>query len=386
MLTLVIFIAVLAVLVLSHEFGHFVSARKSGMKVYEFGFGFPPRAFGWYKDPVTKKIKFVGKKYEAKDCPADTLYSVNWLPLGGFVSIRGENEQDLAPDSFQTKSFWPKAVTIVAGVVMNIVLAGALFSIGYFFGLPQITEELPNSAKVENRRVEILQVIADKPAAVAGLQEGDAVVKVGSIDYPRLKEMQDYINKHQDEEVEIVIKRGEEIIVKNIKPFIYSDTGRAGIGVAIAELGTVSYPWYLAFYYGFKNAFLMFGAIAIAFYDFIKGLFVGTSMAGDMAGPIGIAVMTGKIAKLGFIYLLQFTAVLSLNLAFINILPIPALDGGRLLFLILNKINKKLAPAKFEQIAHSIGFMLLMILILVVTLKDLTMFKGFFINLVNKIF
>lgn len=386
MLTLIIFIAVLAVLVLSHEFGHFVSARKSGMKVYEFGFGFPPRAFGWYKDPITKKIKFVGKNYEAKSCPADTLYSVNWLPLGGFVSIRGENEQDLAPDSFQTKSFWPKAATIVAGVVMNIVLAGALFSIGYMFGLPQVTEQLPDSAKVENRRVEILQVIAGKPAAIAGLQEGDAVVKVGSIDYPRLKEMQDYINTHQDEEVEVIVKRGEEIIVQNIKPFVYPETGRAGIGVAIAELGTVSYPWYLAFYYGFKNAFLMFGAIAIAFYDFIKGLFVGTSVAGDMAGPVGIAVMTGKIAKLGFIYLLQFTAVLSLNLAFINILPIPALDGGRLLFLILNKINKKLAPAKFEQIAHSVGFMLLMILILAVTLKDLTMFKGFFINLVNKIF
>ena len=120
--------------------------------------------------------------------------------------------------------------------------------------------------------------------------------------------------------------------------------------------------------------------------EFIAGLFVGTSAAGEMSGPIGIAIMTGKIAKLGFIYLLQFTAVLSLNLAFINILPIPALDGGRLLFLILNKINKKLAPAKFEQVAHSIGFMLLMLLILVVTIKDLTVFKGVFINLVNKIF
>ena len=130
----------------------------------------------------------------------------------------------------------------------------------------------------------------------------------------------------------------------------------------------------------------MFSAIAAAFYDFIKGLFVGASVAGDMAGPVGIAIMTGKIAKLGFIYLLQFTAILSLNLAFINILPIPALDGGRLLFLILNRINKKLAPAKFEQIAHSLGFILLMLLILFVTIKDLAVFKGGFINFVNKIF
>lgn len=386
MLTFIIFIAVLAVLVLSHEFGHFVSARKSGMKVYEFGFGFPPRAFGWYKDPVTKKIKFVGKKYEAKDCPADTLYSVNWLPLGGFVSIRGENEQDLAPDSFQTKSFWPKAATIVAGVVMNIVLAGLLFSIGYIFGLPQVTENISDNANIQDRRVEIFQVIPGKPAETAGLLEGDAVTQVGSLQYPRLKEMQDYINVHKNENITIAVKRNGEIITKEIQPFIYEESGKAGIGVSIAEIGTVSYPWYLAFYYGFKDAFVMFGAIAVAFYSFIKGLFVGTSIAGEVSGPIGIAVMTGKIAKLGFIYLLQFTAVLSLNLAFINILPIPALDGGRLLFLILNKINKKLAPAKFEQIAHSIGFMLLMLLILVVTIKDLTVFKGVFINLVNKIF
>ncbi|MDO9509813.1 MAG: M50 family metallopeptidase [Candidatus Magasanikbacteria bacterium] len=385
MLTLIIFIAVLAVLVLSHEAGHFFAARKSGMKVYEFGFGFPPRAFGWYKDHITKKIKFVGKKYEAKDCPA-TLYSVNWLPLGGFVSIRGEDGQDTAPDSFQMKGFWPKASVIVSGVVMNIILAGFLFSFGYMFGLPQVTDELPNSAQVENRRVEILQIISGKPAEVAGLKEGDVVIQVGSIEYPRLKEMQEYVNLHQEENISVSIKRGEEIITNEIKPFIYKDTGKAGIGVAIAELGTVSYPWYLSFYYGFKNAFLMFGAIAAAFYGFIKGLFVGTSVAGEMAGPVGIAIMTGKIAKLGFIYLLQFTAILSLNLAFINILPIPALDGGRLLFLILNKINKKLAPAKFEQIAHSIGFMLLMLLIVVVTVKDLTVFKGVFINLVNKIF
>jgi len=385
MLTLIIFIAVLAVLVLSHEVGHFITARKSGMKVYEFGFGFAPRAFGWYKDPITKKIRFVGGKYEAKECPT-TLYSLNWLPLGGFVSIKGEDGQDTDQDSFQMKGFWPKAITIVSGVAMNIVLAGFLFSFGYIFGLPQVTEELPNSAQVENRRVEILQVIANKPAETAGLKEGDALVKVGTIDYPRLKEIQDYVNIHKDETIAVSVKRGEEIITKDIKPFIYEDTGRAGIGVAIAERGTVSYPWYLAFYYGFKNAFLMFGSIASAFFDFIKGLFVGTSMAGEVAGPVGIAIMTGKIAKLGFIYLLQFTAVLSLNLAFINILPIPALDGGRLLFLILNKINKKLAPAKFEQIAHSIGFMLLMLLILFVTIKDLAVFKGGFINLVNKIF
>lgn len=385
MITLVIFIAVLAVLVLSHEAGHFFVARKSGMKVYEFGFGFPPRAFGWYKDPTTKKIKFVGNKYEAKNCPA-TLYSVNWLPLGGFVSIKGEDGQDTAPDSFQMKGFWPKAAVIVAGVVMNVILAGFLFSFGYLFGMPQITQDLSPQAKVENRSVEILQVMAGKPAAEAGLQEGDTVIKIGELDSPRLKEMQDYVNIHKNESISVSIKRGEEIITKEIKPFVYEDTGKAGIGVAIAELGTVSYPWYSSFYYGFKDAFVMFGNIAAAFFDFIKGLFVGTSSAGEVSGPVGIAVMTGKVAKLGFIYLLQFTAVLSLNLAFINILPIPALDGGRLLFLILNRINKKLAPAKFEQVANSLGFLLLMGLILIVTIKDLTAFKGLFANLVHKIF
>ena len=148
----------------------------------------------------------------------------------------------------------------------------------------------------------------------------------------------------------------------------------------------VKYPWYRAIYEGFLATFIYLGAIFAAFYSLIAGLFNGSGAAGAVSGPIGIAVLTGQAAKLGLAYLLQFTAMLSLNLAVLNILPLPALDGGRILFVWLGKIFRKPVFMKFEQAAHTIGFLLLLLLVAVVTLKDLSSFAGFFKNLASRIF
>jgi len=386
MTTLLIFIAVLAVLVLSHEFGHFIAAKKSGMRVYEFGFGFPPRAFGWYRDPATKKFKFVSGKFDREQAPA-TVYSVNWLPLGGFVQIKGENDAgDIASDSFAAQKTWKRAVALAAGVLMNILVAMILLSVGYMMGLPQATNDMESVDNVKDRRTEIVQVIAGKPAAIAGLVSGDVILSVGDIANPRLVELQKYVNDHQTEEVVVTIKRGEEVFTKNIKPAIYPETGKAGLGVGIAEVGTVKYPWYKAIYYGVTDTFWYLKEILIAFYSLIVGFFAGAGAGDAVSGPVGIAVMTGKVARLGFAYLIQFTAMLSLNLAIFNILPLPALDGGRLLFLAIGKIKGKPVNQKVEQIIHSVGFTLLLLLVLAVTVKDLSSFRGAFVNLVNKIF
>lgn len=386
MTTLLIFIAVLAVLVLSHEFGHFIAAKKSGMRVYEFGFGFPPRAFGWYRDPATKKFKFVSGKFDREQAPA-TVYSVNWLPLGGFVQIKGENDAgDIASDSFAAQKTWKRAVALAAGVLMNILVAMILLSVGYMIGLPQATNDMESVDNVKDRRTEIVQVITGKPAAIAGLVSGDVILSVGDIANPRLVELQKYVNDHQTEEVVVTIKRGEEVFTKNIKPAIYPETGKAGLGVGIAEVGTVKYPWYKAIYYGVTDTFWYLKEILIAFYSLIVGFFAGAGAGDAVSGPVGIAVMTGKVARLGFAYLIQFTAMLSLNLAIFNILPLPALDGGRLLFLAIGKIKGKPVNQKVEQIIHSVGFTLLLLLVLAVTVKDLSSFRGAFVNLVNKIF
>ncbi len=386
MFTLLIFIAVLAILVLSHEFGHFIAAKKSGIRVYEFGFGFPPRAFGWYRDPITKKFKFVDGKFDRESAPA-TVYSVNWLPLGGFVQMKGENDaNNVNNDTFAGQKVWKRAIVLVAGVTMNILVAMILLSIGYMMGLPQATNDMEDVANIKDRRTEIIQIIAGKPAAVAGLVSGDVIVSVGNVNNPRLKELQNYINDHKSEEIAVVIKRGEETFTKNIKPAIYADTGKAGIGVGIAEIGTVQYPWYRAIYYGVTDTFWYLKEILLAFYTLIAGLFVGAGTGEAVAGPVGIAMMTGRVARLGLAYLIQFTAMLSLNLAIFNILPLPALDGGRLLFLLIGKIKGSPVNQKWEQIIHSVGFSLLLLLVVVVTVKDLSAFRGVFANLVHKVF
>lgn len=385
MYTLIIFIAVLAVLVLSHEAGHFIAARKSGMKVYEFGFGFPPRLFGWYKDPTTKKWVIVGRKFKREESPA-TLYSLNLLPLGGFVSIKGENHDETGSDSFGAQKAWKKAITLSAGVAMNIVLAAVLLSIGLMIGLPQAVDGIKDESIIQNRRLEIIQVRPDSPAAKAGVLAGDVLAQVGILEAPRLSGMQEYVNENTGKEVPVTLKRGEKTVVTTVTPELRSETGRGGIGVALAEIGTVKYPWYRAIWQGIIYTGWYIKAIVVGFGLLLKGLFTGAGAGEAVAGPVGIAVMTGEAARMGIAYLIQFTALLSLNLAVLNIIPFPALDGGRLLFLGISKAIRRPVSEKWEQIAHAIGFMLLMLLVVVVTVKDISSFSGAITNFFKNIF
>jgi len=224
------------------------------------------------------------------------------------------------------------------------------------------------------------------PAVKADLKAGDIIIKIATIDNPRLKQMQDYVDQNKDKELAVVVKRGDEMISKTIKPMVYQDTGKGGLGVTITEVGIIKYPWYKAIYKGFIITGLYLKEIVVGFYLIIKGLISGAGAGAAVSGPVGIAVMTGQIARMGLSYVLSFTAILSLNLAIINILPIPALDGGRLLFLVIGKIFRRQLSMKFEQLAHTIGFALLMLLVVVVTVKDLSRFRGVFSGLINKIF
>ncbi len=402
MLTLFIFLIILGLLVLSHEFGHFIAARKSGMKVYEFGFGFPPRMFGVQilkkvetQNPANtrKKWRFIwgGKNVEElskeeNGWAPSTVYSFNWLPLGGFVKIKGEEGGNEDEDSFVSKSFTKKAITLVAGVAMNILLAAVIFSVGFMIGSPQTVDDLPSSTIIKDKKLQIMQILPDMPATKADIKVGDVVVKIGEIENPTVKQTQDYVDKNKNREIVLQIKRGDEIINKKITPIEYKDTGKGGIGVGLAEVGMVKYPWYKAIYKGIVTTVLYLEAIMVGFYMLIKGLISGTGAGAAVSGPIGIAVMTGQIAELGFSYLLNFTAVLSLNLAILNILPIPALDGGRLLFLAIGKIFRRKVSLKFEQAAHSIGFILLMLLVVVITVKDVGRFTGGLSNILSKLF
>lgn len=394
MFTVIVFVIILALVVLFHELGHFITARKSGMRVYEFGFGFPPRALGVYRDPLTKKFVWIfgnknykstnlmntvgGEKTNEEEQYPATLYSLNWLPLGGFCKIKGENgEQSVEPDSFGFQKAWKKIIVLAAGVTMNVVLAGILLSIGFIVGLPaDISLGLDSQAVItESPHTMIQMVETGSPADKSGIRYGDRLVSVDNLTGEVLnsEKVAEYVRSHEaSKNINLVIDRQGQNISFDIKPEKINQADEyPRLGFSMADVAIISYPWYIALYKGFVAAGVGVVNVFLAFYFLIKGLVLGQGLAFSVSGPVGIAVIVGESARLGFNYLINVAAMISLSLAVINILPIPALDGGRILFIIIGKILRRPVPIKYEQLAHTIGFILLMILIIIVTGRDI---------------
>ncbi|MBD3248067.1 RIP metalloprotease RseP [Candidatus Falkowbacteria bacterium] len=383
-LTIISFIIVLSLLVFVHELGHFISARKFGVKTEEFGFGLPPRIWGFYKSK-SGKWKHVKGGQEADDA-ADTVYSLNWLPIGGFVKIKGEDGfEDGEKDNVNNKPVWQRMIIMSAGVFMNIVLAAVLFSIGFMFGLPQGVDDIDERAIVSEEKVQIVEVLPESPAEEAGLKMADAILSVNGIKIDSDTDLQDITHANIDQELSYEVMRGNEKMQLKITPRA-NEEGKGEIGIAIINTGLVRYPWYLAVWKGLKTSIIMVWLIIVAFYELIKGIFVGQGVPASISGPVGIAVLAGQFAEMGFVYLLQFTALLSINLAVINFLPFPALDGGRVIFLLIEKIKGSPIKREVEAVIHNTGFLLLLLLILVVTVRDVSKFTDKFIALWQKIF
>lgn len=379
--TIIIFILVLSVLVFAHELGHFFTALYFGVKAEEFGFGFPPRAIGWYKNRYGQWKKIVGNRsvesLEASEQEAlhpskkATIYSINWLPLGGFVKIKGENGGDKEEhDSFSSQSIWRRIVILSAGVIMNVILAWFLFSLGYMIGLPQSSAAVGKKAHVSAAQVIVQEVSPNSAAASAGLKAGDAILRINDMGIQSEEVLQDAVAASAGQEARLVIQRdGQEQTVKVTPPI--KEGGRATIGIAIYSTGLVRYPFFAALWQGAKTTGWVLGQIVVAFINLFKEIFHGTAVGDQFAGPVGIANITGQAARLGFTYLLQFMALLSLNLAIINILPFPALDGGRILFLAIEKLKGKPVRKEIEALIHNIGFLFLIAVIIFITYKDI---------------
>jgi regulator of sigma E protease len=352
-LTVLLFVLILSVLVFVHELGHFLVARACGMHVEEFGFGFPPRAFGIRR----------GK----------TLYSINWIPIGGFVRIKGENGNDKSDhDSFSSKKPWQRFLVLIAGVTMNFLLAIVLLSIGFMVGLPsEIGSDVPSQATIAHSRIAIMEVVADSPAARAGVERGDSIAMFDGHVIEDANQAREYLMRRTEEGVDLVIQKRDttqkmvRVVAEPLK-----GTEMVGIGVGFVRTGFVSYPFHLAIVRGFTATVRMTGDILHAFSGLIIGLFSGQPIDASLSGPVGIAVMTGEVAAMGIVYLLQFAAILSINLGVINVLPFPALDGGRILFLIIEKLRGKAVNERLEIVVNNIGFLFLMALIVFVTVKD----------------
>ncbi|MBI2635612.1 MAG: RIP metalloprotease RseP [Parcubacteria group bacterium] len=355
LLTIIIFIVILGILVLAHEWGHFIVARRAGLIVEEFGFGFPPRLFSFKR--------------------GETLYSINLLPLGGFVKIMGEDGSgESNPRSFASKSVGIRSLITVAGVVMNFILGAVLLIIGFYIGLPQAIDA-ENAALARNIQIQIVLVAPNSPADTAGINFGDTIkyLKAGDkiININEIATLQNAVNKYLGKNITLGIERVGAPIEFKIVPRDNPPEGEGALGIALAKTGIVAYSWYESLWLGTKSAFVTTWMIVTGFFGILKNLIFNGVVPKEISGPIGIAVLAGQATSLGFIYLLQLTALISFNLAVLNLLPIPALDGGRLLFFAIEKIKGSRVNPKMENAIHSVGIVLLLILVALITYRDI---------------
>lgn len=355
--TIILFLLILGVIVFFHELGHFFMAKLYGVKVDEFGLGFPPKMFGIKK--------------------GETKYTINWIPLGGFVKIEGEDgENKDDPRSFSSKSISERFQILSAGVTMNFFLAFVIFSAIFMLGFPQDITGVKLSAikNARNIEVKISEVKENSPAFAAGLMIGDTVRKADSASIESIEDLQNYTKENIGKTVALTIKRGKENFTKEIIPRKEYPDNEGPIGVTLAQTAVISYSPLAAIKQGYEYTVQLTMFIIFAFAGIIWSLVTTGKTVAEISGPVGIAAMTQQAAAMGFMTVLNFTAIISVNLAIINVLPFPALDGGRLLFLVVEKIKGSPINQEWEARANNVGFALLMLLMAVVTFRDIGKF------------
>ena len=403
-------IPVFGVCVLVHEFGHFITAKWAGIRVEEFGIGFPPRLVGFRKkDSGGWEVIWFSGRHNPEDTYADqkqqlfastdgvvnaipealkgedyayhsqreprpvdhTIYSINLLPIGGFVRMPGENgeindpEGHYDPQSFAAKSAGKRIIVLIAGVTMNVILAMILFTIAYSLGEPTFPATIG-------------KVVAGSPAAVAGLQPGDTIVSVNGQPVQLFTDVQNIVNKaiaannqQAAVPVELEIRHAgqEQTVTTTVHVRVHPPQGQGPMGVE-EKIVFVSSPLWEAPFKGIQHTFSVTGEFINQIAQMIAG-----AVKPQLAGPVGIVKITGEVASsvpdLGWWPILSLTAILSLNLAIINILPFPALDGGRILLILIELLRggKRLKPER-EGIINFVGMAILLTLMVIITVND----------------
>jgi regulator of sigma E protease len=376
-MSILIFILILLVLVLAHEAGHFFTAKAFKIKVEEFGFGFPPKLLSFKK--------------------GETVYSLNALPFGGFVKIFGENldEADMLEVGFldsedQKKkeaerkrnfSFKPKyqqALVLLAGIAANFLLAWLLFSVGFMSGLPTSASNLSGDYKLEDVHLVVVSVLDGSPAELAGLKSGDKIMSIeagtkkiedAEITPVALKE---FIVSNSKKDITFGYTRGSDNTINftEIQPKDNVTNGQPGIGISMDQVGTARLSVIKALREGMKLNISVTKGTVLGLYNLIVDGIKGEASLTSVTGPVGMVGIIGDASKFGFVYLLSFAALISINLAVINFIPFPALDGGRLLFLLIEKIKGSRIKPKIANTVNMVGFMILIGLMLFITYHD----------------
>ena len=340
----------ISILILVHELGHFYAARWLKVKVEEFGFGFPPKIYSRVKNGIR--------------------YSINLLPLGGFVKIFGEHgEGENSPNSFTSRPARQRFFILAAGVIMNIVLAWVFFSVGAAIGTPQIQDDKPGIP------VSVINVLAHSPAEQRGLRFGDQILELRSGDISlrveKEKDVSDFADAYRGEEITMVIRRGGAVKEIKITPRVRVPHGEGPLGISMGQLTTSRVAWYKAPFTGAWILGQTLLAVLNGLWIIIKEILAHGRTSASVSGPVGIYLFGRDIQVLGISYILQFVGLLSVNLAVMNALPIPALDGGRMFFVCIEKIRGSKVNPRIENMAHTLGFMALLVLMAVITYKDI---------------
>jgi regulator of sigma E protease len=352
--TLLVFLITFTVIIAVHEFGHYLTARLLGMKVLEFAFGFPPRIAA---------IRHAGIDY-----------SINAIPFGGFVRILGQDDFSIRqagegePGSFTSKPWWAQAIVLVAGVAMNMVLALLVLTIAFTTGTTASTGD-----------VRIIEVAADSPAQQAGVQKDDLVRRVDGRDVTRSGDLVNYVRGqarlNPDKEVTLELERRGSRITVSAAPRAEPPEGEGPLGIRLEEVqGPVAVPLPEAF----GQAVSLSGQVIAQIAELPSQLLAPPSSGGQptVGGPIEIFRVTGQVAQFGLPTLLKLVGVLSVNLAVLNIVPFPGLDGGRLFFVLLRGIFRVRLSAQAEAAVHAVGFLLLLLLLVVVSIADIRRVVG----------
>lgn len=363
-MTVIIFLIILAVLVFFHELGHFAVAKWSGVRVDEFGLGFPPKVFGF---------KYGG-----------TLYSLNLIPFGGFVRIYGETPEELAPgatysaDSLVAKSKWTQAGVLVAGVTANLILAWLFLTAALGVGVPMSVEGLPAIATVKDTALTVLTVVADTPADQAGIKVGDKILGLSrageALDSLKAKEAIAFIS---DSDLPLTLNiesangKLNEINITPTRGVIAGAPDQPALGVVLGEVGVARFSIWQAPWQALKMTASLTVLTVSGLWQLLLQALQGEAALSSVTGPVGLAGLVGDARTLGFAYLLSFVAFISINLAVLNLIPFPALDGGRLLFVLIEAVKGTPIKPHIANVLNLIGFILLISLMLVVTWQDI---------------
>jgi regulator of sigma E protease len=349
MITTLLFFLVLSVLVFIHELGHFLVAKFFNIRVDEFAIGFPP--------------KVLSKTY------GETTYAINALPLGGYVKIHGENPEETGDSmdvrSFQNVAWWKQICVLVAGVTFNIIFAWILISLSFMIGTSKVsTHDVPASYIHGTQSVIIQSVIPKSPAEIAGLEAGQTIESMQGVAIHSGTDVQTAIQQATSSIIVVAKKAGE------IKTYTLTPSQKA-IGVSLAEVATIRMPFFAAFSYGAQATYNLILQIGGGVINFFSNLFVGKASWGEVSGPVGIAKIVGGAGREGFVSLLFVSALISISLAIMNILPFPALDGGRVVIALVEGVIRRRLNTSLVNGLNTIGFFLLITLMLIVTFKDI---------------